>query len=106
MFLLPKVPSKLADLLSRLQESKDVLTRLLDAIPEEVNVPFMLAQVCTQLKEPAESAKYMAIAQDIEPKIASIVRMIQSQRGMSKVILDATGPVRNAQEQTSMDEGG
>lgn len=105
MFL-PEGPSKCADPISRLQESRDVLIRLLDAIPDEVNVPFMLAQVYTRLEQPALSAKYMAVAQDIEPKIASIVRMIQSQRGMSRVILDATGPVRNAQEQSSMDEGG
>lgn len=84
----------------------DILVRLLDTIPDEVNVPFMLAQVYTRLGQPAQSAKYMAAAQDIEPKIASIVRMIQAQRGMSKVVLDATGPVRNAPQESSMDEGG
>jgi len=88
------------------QESKDILLRLLDTIPEEVNVPFMLAQVYTRLGQSAQSAKYMAVAQDIEPKIASIIRVIQSQRGTGKIVLDATVPVRNVQEQSSMDEGG
>jgi hypothetical protein len=70
-------------------------------------VPFMLAQVYTRLGQSALSAKYMAVAQDIEPKIASIIRMIQAQRGTGKILLDATGPVRNLQEQqSSMDEGG
>jgi hypothetical protein len=69
-------------------------------------VPFMLAQVYTRLGQSALSAKYMAVAQDIEPKITSIIRMIQAQRGTGKIMLDATGPVRNTQEQSAMDEGG
>lgn len=76
----------------------------MEQTPGEVNVPFMLAQVMTQLGDSAASAHYMAIAQDIEPKIASIARLVQSQGPGGRIMLDATGSARNAQE--AMDEAG
>ncbi|KAF8320406.1 TPR-like protein [Clavulina sp. PMI_390] len=86
------------------EAARDVLLRLVDTIPDEVNVPFMLAQVYTKLDEPTLAAKYMAVAQEIEPKIASAVRAILQQRGMGAPLLDALAPNRNTQDQ-SMDEG-
>lgn len=77
----------------------------MDMIPDEVNVPFMLAQVYLRLGDPASSARYMAIAQDAEPKIATIIRMIQSQKGTGRIVLDALAPSRNMHGD-GMDEAG
>lgn len=77
----------------------------MEVIPDEVNVPFMLAQVYNHLGQTAQSIKHMAIAQDIEPKIANVIRMVQ-QRGLAKPVLDATIPVAANPENSMEMEGG
>lgn len=89
-----------------LQEARGILEHLMEVIPDEVNVPFMLAQVYTHLGQPTQSNKHMAIAQDIEPKIANVIRMVQ-QRGLSlRPILDASGPTAAHPDNSIEMEGG
>jgi hypothetical protein len=76
----------------------------MDTIPDEVNVPFMLAQVYTRLGDNAQAAKAMAIAQDVEPKMATMIRMAQL-RVNGKPILDGTAPQAPNNAEHSMDMG-
>lgn len=75
----------------------------MDRIPEEVNVPFMLSQVCTRLGDDVGAARYMTIAQDADPRTANMIRAVQSGKSMGRIVLDATAPTRGGD--TGMDDG-
>jgi hypothetical protein len=63
----------------------------------------MLAQVYRKLGQPTQSAQYMSIALDVEPKIASAIRL--AQRG-GPAILDGLAPLPSGDQSMSMDTDG
>lgn len=80
------------------QEALGILNHLKDIIPDEVNIPFMLAQIYRRLGKVTESAQHMALALDIDPKISGAIRTAQRE---GKIILDALAPT--ASEDQSME---
>jgi anaphase-promoting complex subunit 3 len=86
-----------------LQEALQILLRLQDIIPEEANIPFMLAQVYRKLGQTTQSAQYMSIALDVEPKIAGAIRLAQR---AGSIILDGLNPLPSGEQSMSMDADG
>lgn len=56
------------------QQAEQELLRLKDRAPNEFNVYFLLGKLCKILDKKPEMLKYFGLAQDLEPRTASLIR--------------------------------
>ncbi|KAA1071558.1 anaphase-promoting complex subunit cdc27 [Puccinia graminis f. sp. tritici] len=64
--------------LGHLEEAKEDLTKLIDLVPTEFNVRFLLGKIYGRLNLKRESIKHLTYAMDLEPKSIGIVKKILS----------------------------
>ncbi|WAQ86526.1 hypothetical protein PtA15_7A252 [Puccinia triticina] len=64
--------------LGHLEDAKEDLIKLIDLVPTEFNVRFLLGKIYGRLKNHREAIKHLTYAVDLEPKAVAVVKKIIS----------------------------